>query len=84
MPTQVNIYDAKTNLSKLIDRVLAGEQVVIARAGRPVVDLVAHTGSPIVLGGLKNQIHFDQDEFDAADSEIRRMFDVAGERDAPA
>ncbi len=38
--TTVNVHDAKTQLSKLIARVEAGEEVVIARAGRPVVKLV--------------------------------------------
>jgi prevent-host-death family protein len=37
---QVNIYAAKTHLSRLIDRVNAGEEVVIARHGRPVARLV--------------------------------------------
>jgi prevent-host-death family protein len=35
----VNTHEAKTHLSRLIDRALAGEEVVIARAGRPVVKL---------------------------------------------
>ena len=37
---QVNIHQAKTDLSKLVARVEAGEEVVIARAGKPVVKLV--------------------------------------------
>ncbi len=36
----LNIYEAKTQLSRLLDRALAGEEVVIARAGRPLVRLV--------------------------------------------
>ncbi len=36
----VNIHDAKTNLSRLLARAEAGEEVVIARAGRPVARLV--------------------------------------------
>ncbi|MGB9904773.1 MAG: type II toxin-antitoxin system Phd/YefM family antitoxin [Desulfotomaculales bacterium] len=40
MTIQVNIHDAKTHFSKLITRVLAGEEVVIARAGTPVARLV--------------------------------------------
>jgi prevent-host-death family protein len=36
----VNIHDAKTHFSKLIERVLLGEEVVIAKAGRPVAKLV--------------------------------------------
>lgn len=39
--TQVNIHEAKTGLSKLIERVEAGEEIVIARAGTPVAKLVA-------------------------------------------
>jgi prevent-host-death family protein len=41
MATQVNIHEAKTHLSQLIERVEAGEEVVIARAGSPVARLVA-------------------------------------------
>ena len=37
----VNIYDAKTRLSRLVDRAAAGENVFIARAGKPVAWLVA-------------------------------------------
>lgn len=36
----VNIHDAKTHFSRLIERVLLGEEVVIAKAGRPVAKLV--------------------------------------------
>jgi prevent-host-death family protein len=36
----VNIHEAKTQFSKLVDRVLQGEEVVIAKAGRPVARLV--------------------------------------------
>lgn len=38
----INTYDAKTNLSKLLERVQAGETVTIANAGKPVADLVPH------------------------------------------
>ena len=37
----MNIHEAKTGLSKLVERVEAGEEIVIARAGRPVAKLVA-------------------------------------------
>ena len=40
MTCTVNIYDAKTNLSKLVDRAAAGEEIVIAKAGKPKVKLV--------------------------------------------
>ncbi len=45
MPTS-NIHDAKTNLSKLIEAALRGEDVVIAKAGKPVVRLVAIVDQP--------------------------------------
>ena len=38
--TTVNVHQAKTHLSRLLERVAAGEEVVIARAGRPVARLV--------------------------------------------
>jgi len=54
---QVNIYDAKTNLSALLDKAVAGEEVVIARAGKPLARLMPLTAaaskSGVRLGGLK-------------------------------
>lgn len=38
--TVINVYDARAKLSRLIDRALAGEEIVIARNGRPAVRLV--------------------------------------------
>ena len=40
MSEQVNIYDAKTRLSQLVDRAEAGEEIIIARGGRPAARLV--------------------------------------------
>lgn len=40
MGKPVNIYDAKTRLSQLVDRAAAGEEIVIAKAGRPTARLV--------------------------------------------
>lgn len=40
MSTQVNVHEAKTHLSKLLDRAHAGEQIVIAKAGKPYAKLV--------------------------------------------
>jgi len=40
MTKPVNIYDAKTRLSELVDRAAAGEEIVIAKAGKPVARLV--------------------------------------------
>jgi prevent-host-death family protein len=40
MTRMVNVHEAKTHLSRLLDRVSQGEEIVIARAGRPVAQLV--------------------------------------------
>ncbi len=58
MHTQVNIHEAKTRLSQLIERVEAGEEVVIARAGLPVARLVpiAAKPQPRVLGPLAGKV----------------------------
>jgi prevent-host-death family protein len=63
MPTQVNIHEAKTRLSQLIEQVGAGGEVVIARAGSPVVRLVAVDGRRPrrVLGALAGQITIPDD-----------------------
>lgn len=45
----VNIYEAKTNLSKLVDAAAAGEEIVLARNGRPLARLVAFV-EPAVTG----------------------------------
>ncbi|MDO8485840.1 MAG: type II toxin-antitoxin system Phd/YefM family antitoxin [Candidatus Limnocylindrales bacterium] len=41
MSTHVNIHEAKTNLSRLIERVQAGEEITIAKAGKPIARLSA-------------------------------------------
>lgn len=46
MAASVNVYEAKTHLSQLLDRAAAGEEIVIARAGRPIARLVALSDAP--------------------------------------
>jgi prevent-host-death family protein len=78
----VNIHAAKTNLSKLIERAEAGEEVVIARNGKPAVKLT-RVDEPAKLprrekgswlGSLKGQIWMAPD-MDAVDAEIAREFE---------
>ena len=52
----VTIHAAKTNLSKLIEAALAGEEVVIAKGDRPVVRLVAIEKSRFQMGILADQL----------------------------
>jgi prevent-host-death family protein len=42
MTDTINLYDAKTNLSKLVDRAAAGEEIIIAKAGKPKAKLVPY------------------------------------------
>jgi prevent-host-death family protein len=53
---QVTVHAAKTNLSKLIDAALAGEEVVIAKGDKPVVRLVAIKRTPFKFGILADQL----------------------------
>lgn len=53
---QFTIHAAKTNLSKLIDAALAGEDVVIAKGKRPVVRIVAIPQGGFTIGLLKGQL----------------------------
>jgi len=64
--TTVNIHEAKTHLSRLLERALAGEEIVIAKAGKPLARLVPVPGPPIrrVPGTLKGAIEI-ADDFDA-------------------
>ena len=42
MTVNVNIHEAKTHLSRLLEQVAAGERVVISKAGTPIADLIPH------------------------------------------
>lgn len=75
MPTTVNIHEAKTHLSRLLERVKAGETIVIAKAGEPIAELAPIARPDIVFGGLKGQVEYDDDSFVAADAEILADFD---------
>lgn len=68
----VNSYQAKTQLSRLIRRALAGERIVIARAGRPLVELKPYQADRPRSSGLwKGKVRIARD-FDAAIPEIER------------
>ncbi|MCD2261520.1 type II toxin-antitoxin system Phd/YefM family antitoxin [Dietzia aurantiaca] len=75
--TSVNIHEAKTHLSKLLDRVEAGETITIARAGKPVADLVPHHRTDIVWGALKGRIAYEDADLMGPDEQIIASFDGA-------
>ncbi len=79
MSESVNVYEAKTHLSQLLDRAAAGEEIVIARAGRPIARLVALPEPPgrREPGGWRGKVTAAAD-FDELPGEIEAAF--RGER----
>lgn len=73
--TITNMYQAKTQLSALVDSALSGEEVIIARAGKLLVRLVPYNPSmkPRVPGLLKGKIQIP-DDFDQTSEEIISLF----------
>lgn len=74
---QVNIYEAKAKFSELLNRVENGEEVTIARAGRPVARLVGLPGQapPRVPGLWQGKVKVI-DDFSELDQEIEESFVV--------
>lgn len=80
MTASVNVYEAKTHLSQLLDRAAAGEEIVIARAGRPIARLVALSETPSrrrTPGAWRGKVRIAHD-FDELPNEIEAGF--RGER----
>ena len=77
MTDVVNVHAAKTHLSRLLERVEAGEEITLARAGRPVARLVPYRPriEPRRLGAWKGRVWIAPD-FDspAVNDEIARDF----------
>jgi prevent-host-death family protein len=72
----VNIHEAKTHLSRLVERVEAGEEIVIARAGRPVARLVPFRTrtKPRTPGLWRGRVWLAAD-FDAPDEDLLAVFE---------
>ena len=70
-----NIHQAKTQLSRLIERVLQGEEIVIGRAGKPVAKLIPYERSvqPRQGGQWRGQVALE-DNFDELPEEIAAAF----------
>lgn len=65
--SQINIHQAKTQLSRLVERAASGEEIIIAKAGKPVAKLTAigkPSRKPRKPGGLKGRL-WVADDFDA-------------------
>ena len=72
----VNIHEAKTHLSQLIERAERGEEIVIARAGKPVAKLVPFMAErkPRESGFMKGQLWMSDDFDDPLPPEILKGF----------
>lgn len=72
---QVNIHEAKTHLSRLLERVESGEEIVIGRAGKPVAKLVPYrqTEQPRTPGGWQGRVRI-ADDFDELPPELLAAF----------
>jgi prevent-host-death family protein len=70
-----NIHEAKTQLSKLVERALEGEEVIIARGGKPMVRLVPirDHDTPRKGGQWKGKVRIAED-FDELPEDIARAF----------
>ena len=75
----VNIHEAKTHFSRLVERAMRGEEVVIGKAGRPVARLVPYCkdDTPRVPGGWEGRVWIAED-FDELPAEVAAAF--RGER----
>ena len=82
MTDTVNLYNAKTNLSKLVERAASGEEIVIAKTGKPKAKLVPYEAprKKRVFGQNLLGITYIADDFDGPlPPEIQKYFD--GESD---
>ena len=71
----MNIHEAKTHLSRLVERVEGGQEIVIARAGRPVARLIPYRArtSPRMPGQWRGLVSISPD-FDRTDEAILDSF----------
>ena len=74
----VNIHEAKTNLSRLVDAAAKGESFIIAKAGKPLVKVVPVDAPPVKkrLGFLEGQFTVPDDFDTMFQDEIEEMFGV--------
>jgi antitoxin (DNA-binding transcriptional repressor) of toxin-antitoxin stability system len=73
---QVNMHEAKSQLSYLAERVMAGDRVIIAKAGKPYLDLMPHqVDKPNRVPGCLQGKLVVPDNFDESDQELIDLFE---------
>jgi prevent-host-death family protein len=77
MATTINIHEAKTHLSKIVDEVAAGAEVIIAKAGKPMARLspLETAPQPKKFGLLKGRIQVPDDFNAPLDDEVLADFE---------
>ena len=77
----VNIHEAKTQLSKLVDEAVKGEPFIIAKAGKPLVKVTALDApeAPRRFGFLAGQVKVPDDFNRMCEDEILELFEGGGE-----
>ena len=73
---QINMHEAKTHFSRLVERAADGEEIIIAKAGKPVARLVplAPGGAPRVPGAWRGRVVIHDDFDDPLPEEIAAAF----------
>lgn len=75
MATTVNVHEAKTHLSRLLEQVEHGETVIIARAGRPIAEVKAYVPRKLVLGDLAGVRTPSDEEWAASERAVKSEWD---------
>lgn len=70
----VNVHEAKTHLSRLLERVEQGEEIVIARNNQPIARLVAHATPERRPGSLRGRIRIAEDFDEPLPDELTDAF----------
>ena len=75
-----NLYEAKTALSQLIDRAAAGEDIILAKEGKPLARLVpfARRSTPRQPGGWEGRVRISDDFDDPLPEDLQAAFEGAG------
>lgn len=72
----IDLYEAKTRLSELVDRASAGDEIVIAKAGKPVARLVPLRARTRVPGRGRGKIHVSDDFDSPLPDDVLREFGI--------
>jgi prevent-host-death family protein len=86
MATTVNLYEAKTKLSSLVERAARGEEIVIAKAGKPKARLVAAEALPnprYKIGGWEGKVWIAEDFDEPLPNDLLDAFEGKDDKDPP-